>query len=223
MIKRTWQVPLSIAFFLFGVLVFTQYNTQLALLNSLSMQKPEDLVILVKNLNEKRNALSTEVSSLTKLRDTLEKKASAGYSLATNLDNELKQLKISTGATLIEGPGITISITGGSNLMYLDLVDLINELWVSGAEAISINDQRITLNTVISQGENNNNQMVITIDNKPLLNPIVINGIGNADTLEKGLTFTGGIVDNLNTLYQVYPVIKKEENIRIPQAKNAVY
>ncbi|MGI6712319.1 MAG: DUF881 domain-containing protein [Bacillota bacterium] len=216
MIKKQWHIPLFIALLIFGMLVSIQYKTQLAVIHSLSNQKTEDLVALVKNLNEKRNMLESEVEELNRTKRSLEEKSTAGQSLVTNLEKEMEHLKTITGTIPVQGPGISITITGDSFLMYQDLIDLVNELWVSGAEAVAINEFRITNNTVISHGEDANHQPVITINNQQLLYPIVIRAIGKADTLEKGLTFTGGIIDNFNTIYQVYPVIKKEKNLKIP-------
>lgn len=216
MIKEKWQVPLFIALFIFALLISTQYRTQMAYLSSLSSQKSEDLVAIVKSLNEKRTSLETEVDNLLKNKRDLDEQAAAGTSMTESLNNELHQLQVLNGTVPVQGPGVVITITGESNLMYLDLIDLINELWVSGAEVVSVNDVRITSSTVISQSEDAKHKLTITVNNKPLLSPVVIKAIGSADTLEKGLTFTGGIIDNLNTLYQVYPTIKKNDKITIP-------
>jgi len=216
MIKEKWQVPLFIALFMFGVLISTQYSTQQALENSLSNQDQEDLVTLVKSLNEKRGQLETEVDNLFKTKLSLDEKAALGSNLVSSLETELRQLRLLNGTVPVHGPGVLITITGDSNLMYLDLIDLVNELWVSGAEAVAINEHRIENNTTIYRAEDANHRLVITINDEPLLSPVIIKAIGNPDTLEKGLTFTGGIVDNLNTLYQVFPVIKKQEDMTIP-------
>ncbi|MGI6065242.1 MAG: DUF881 domain-containing protein [Bacillota bacterium] len=216
MIKKHWQIPLFVALFIFALLLSTQYRTQIAYVNSLSTQKSEDLVAIVKSLNEKRNLLEAELDKLVKIKRSLDEEYTAESSLVANLTKELQRLQVITGAVPVEGPGIIISITGDSNLMYLDLIDLVNELWVSGAEAIAINNIRIDNQTVIFHGEDANHRLAITVNHQPLLSPVVIKAIGNPDTLEKGLTFTGGIIDNLNTLYSVYPVIKKEEKVTLP-------
>lgn len=216
MLRKDWQLPLFIAFLVFGLLISTQYNTQLAVLDSLTGQSTEDLVSLVKSLNENRNKLEEEVNSLLLTKRSLDEQVLAGSILVTNLNNEIKQLKVINGTVPIHGPGVRITITVDSNLYYRDLIELVNELWVSGAEAISINEYRIENNTMISEAEDANERLVITVNNKPLLSPVVIKAIGHPDTLDKGLTFPGGIIDNFNTLYQVFPVIKKEENVVIP-------
>lgn len=220
MIKKAWQIPLFISFFLFGLLVSTQYTTQQALINSLSQQDQGDLVTLVKSLNEKRGKLELEVDNLIKNKESLDEKTALGSDLVTDLQAELKQLKIINGTIPIHGSGVTITITGDSNLLYYDLIDLVNELWVSGAEVIAVNDHRMDNNTQISQAEDANHRLVITVNGKPLLSPVVIKAIGSPDTLEKGLTFTGGIIDNFNTLYQVYPVVKKQDDLTIPASAN---
>lgn len=220
MIKKNWKTPLFIALFMFGVLVSTQYSTQRALENSLVSQDQGDLVTLVKSLNEKRGQLEIEVDNLFNSKTSLDEKAAVGSNLVTSLETELKQLKLLNGAIPVHGTGILITITGDSNLMYLDLIDLVNELWVSGAEAVAINEHRITNTTTIYRAEDANHRLVITINNEPLLSPVVIKAIGNSDTLEKGLSFTGGIIDNLNTLYQVFPVIKKQEDLTISAASS---
>ncbi|MDD2569159.1 MAG: DUF881 domain-containing protein, partial [Clostridia bacterium] len=111
-----------------------------------------------------------------------------------------------------------ITITADSPLMNVDLVDIINELRVTGAEAIAVNDVRITSYTSIGEGVDANNNAIITINGSRLLTPVVIKAIGKPATLQEGLTFPGGIIDNLNTLYNIYPTIKQSEKLTIPAA-----
>lgn len=215
-IKEKWQVPLFILLFIFSLLISTQYKTQLAFVNSLSSQSKEDLVALVKSLNEKRKQLEIEADNLIEIKRSLDEKAVKGTSLISSLENERKHLEVIAGMVPVHGQGITTTISGDSNLEYHDIIDLLNELWVSGAEIVAINDTRIEVSTIISQREDADHKLVITINNKPLLSPVIIKALGDPDTLKKGLTFPGGIVDNFNTIYKVYPVIKKEEDIMIP-------
>jgi len=215
MINQKWRFPLFVALFVFGFLISTQYSTQQAVVNSLSSQNQEDLVALIKSLNEKRNQMEKEVDELVKTRNSLAEETTSRSNLYTNLSNELERLQIINGTIPIHGPGIKIIITGDSELYYKDLIDLVNELWVSGAEAVSINHSQVLSNTIISQ-DTNDNKLIIKVNNKALLNPIIIEAIGNPETLEAGLTFPGGIIDSFNMLYQVFPVIKQEEDVVIP-------
>ncbi|ATW26385.1 DUF881 domain-containing protein [Candidatus Formimonas warabiya] len=219
MFRKKWQVPLFCTLLIFGLLMSAQYNTQVAVLNSLASQSSEDLVTLVKQLNEKRIQLEQEVTGLEGTKRSLDQQAAADSTLVASLKNELKQLQVIDGNVPVHGPGIKITITQDSNLYYRDLIDLINELWASGAEAIAINEYRIMNNTVIYEAEDVNHNLIITLNNKPLLSPVIIKAVGHPDTLEKGLTFSGGIIDTLN-IYQVFPVIKKQEDLVIPIASS---
>ncbi len=212
-VKKPWHLPLAFALLVFSFLCAMQYNTQQKVLTSLENQKTEDLVALVRNLNEKRNSLEAEYDNLYSLY--------ASFGIAATVEDQIKQLRIFTGAVPVVGPGITITITGDSPLVYLDLIDLTNELKVSGAEVIAINDMRLQGNTRIAQGIDADGKFIITLDGRKLLSPVIIKAIGKSDTLEKGLTFPGGIIDTLNNNYNVYPMIKKEEKIHIPAIETA--
>lgn len=209
-----------IVFLIFGLLLTVQYRTKIAAENSLANQKQEDLVAILKNLESNRARLEAELESLQNTKKSLAAKAEAGISLNNSLQKQIRQYQIATGTVDVAGPGISITITADSNIMNYDLIDLVNELWISGAEAVAINDIRILDTTTIEQTEDKNHNVVLTIDGKVLLSPIIITAIGDSATLEKGLTFPGGIIDNLNTLYQVYPQIKKSDIVFIPMATN---
>ena len=119
--------------------------------------------------------------------------------------------------------------------MYYDIIDLVNELFSSGAEAVAINDTRFTIHTVISEKETvvdtkdeygntyKKESYIPTIDGKEILYPIVIKAIGDPLTLETGLSYPGGIIESLNSLYMVYPIIKPSDNLVIPAAKSYSY
>jgi uncharacterized protein YlxW (UPF0749 family) len=98
-------------------------------------------------------------------------------------------------------------------ILYVDIIHIVNELWASGAEAIAINDYRITQDTSIFYAENEQN-MSITVDNNNLTYPIIIKAIGDPNNLDKGLTMPGGIMDNLS-LYRAYPIISKVDLLTI--------
>ena len=52
-------------------------------------------------------------------------------------------MRLINGGLAATGPGITVTIDGDTPVLAMNLVDLVNELWASGAEAISINGHRM--------------------------------------------------------------------------------
>jgi uncharacterized protein YlxW (UPF0749 family) len=69
---------------------------------------------------------------------------------------------------------------------------VLNELKISGAEAIAINGQRLHANSYIKC-----NGPVITIDGKQFPAPFVIEAIGDTDVLIPSLELSGGVLDQL--------------------------
>ncbi len=216
------QLPLVFVFIAFGYLLVAQINTQSALSGSLEAQTIDNLSIIAINLSQNNQQLENELYSLQSNLTSVQEKVNSGSSLATSVESNINHLSAAIGTKAVQGKGISITITTDSNLLYYDLIDLVNELFVTGAEAVSINDVRITGNTLISEVYDIDHYTII-INGAPLLSPVVIKAIGDPATLVKGLTYSGGIIDNLNILYQVYPVIKQQDLVEIPAARLDVF
>lgn len=97
------------------------------------------------------------------------------------------------GTSDVNGEGITIAINDGSDLVHQeDLIILIDELKNSGAEAISINDQRITYSSYLYCDGG-----VILIDGQKIGNPFFIKAIGNSSTMYSSMTRNKGYIATL--------------------------
>ncbi len=212
---KSWQITATLVLLVLGILLSVQFRTQQNFENSLISQSTEDLVAMWKNLDKKQVALQQEISELKSQKELLTLQSQAGQNDLSNIQQEIEKLKMVSGQKMLEGPGITLTITEDSQLLYLDLIDIVNELWASGAEAIAINDQRVTFNTAFWDTERDG-KIVLLQNGRQILYPIVIKAVGDPQTLEKGLTFPGGLIDNLETLYSIYPQINVNENIIIP-------
>lgn len=163
--------------------------------------------------------LETKETKLDKLR---EKASSTGESSET-VRGDLETNNAALGLTEVVGQGITITLkdgtgTGGSKLdlssylvHYSDLIEVINSLKNAGAEAISVNDQRITNSTAISCVGN-----VIKVNNEKVGVPFIINAIGSPEKLYGALTMLGGYIDKLKD-EGVSVTVDKQTSITIPK------
>jgi uncharacterized protein YlxW (UPF0749 family) len=126
-----------------------------------------------------------------------ERRAQLQLSSQGGLADEVSNLALVTGASAVRGPGITVTLddapdaeaTAGADpreqqeadngrVLDQDLQLVVNGLWDAGAEAVSINGQRLTaLSAIRSAGE------AILVDYRPLAPPYVVSAIGNPDTL----------------------------------------
>ena len=117
------------------------------------------------------------------------------------LQKELNDLKMLLGETDVQGEGIiiTISETGikDDRINYEDLLYIVNALKSAGAEAISINNQRIINRTDIVDINADSNSAYIKVNGKRILSPYTIKAIGNQTYLESALLGSGGYVDEL--------------------------
>ena len=213
-----WQAPLAIVFLCFGFLAIAQYRTNLAYSSSLEAQNYSNLSTLALGLMDRRSQLLSEVNALKNELEDIENNLHSGVTLADTIETRISTLQTATGVGAVSGPGVSVTITSeSSQLIAYDLIDIINELFVSGAEAVSINNQRITAQTQIADLDGGFGNFSIVIDGQTLLSPVVIRAIGNPTTLEAGLVYTGGISDILRILH-IFPIVKQEENISIPAA-----
>ncbi|NLF80263.1 MAG: DUF881 domain-containing protein [Clostridia bacterium] len=230
-----WIAPLTVVFFCFGLLLMAQFNTAQAKRQALENESSANLAMIIKGVTSNKEELTAQLAALKDELKESEALIASGKSLNNAVVNRILTLSAVTGDRQVTGPGITVTITGESNLMYYDLIDLINELFASGAEAIAINETRFTTHTSITEkavrktaydGAGNlisEAGYVPLINGKEVLYPIVIKAIGSPATLETGLTYPGGIIESLNSLYMVYPVIKQMDNLLIPAAPEYIY
>ena len=216
--RKSWQIPVTIVLIFVGILLTLQFQTQTRVLTDLTAQKTEHLITMVRNLSYKRTSLMEELEAIETTLQELKVSGAADTNIIENLNSDLKRLNIVNGNREVSGPGLTVTFSAYDPILYTDLILIINELWAAGAEALAINETRITFNSIIFYGEENNS-MYITADHIPLSFPIVIKAIGNPNTLDKGLTLPGGIMDNL-ALYQAFPEIEQVEELTLPAAEN---
>ena len=144
-----------------------------------------------------------------------------------NSDLESKEEEITNGNKIIglsevTGSGVIVTLTDSkkdissslnpSELVVhdLDVLSVINELKNAGAEAISINDQRLTPNSGIICGGN-----IIDVNGEKVGAPFVIKAIGLPEQLA-ALNRPGGYLVRLKE-YSIGVEFKKSNNITIPK------
>lgn len=108
---------------------------------------------------------------------------------------QLQRDAVAAGVVPVTGPGLRIVLTDGdpssgggvpddgSELVQdNDLQVLVNGLWAAGAEAIAVNDQRLTSTTAIRSAG-----AAVLVDSTALSNPYTVEAIGDAATMQTRL------------------------------------
>lgn len=110
------------------------------------------------------------------------------------LNQDLQKANMSLGYTNVKGPGIIITLSDNEKrINYSDLLYLVNELRYAGAEAISINDERIVGTSDIVEIS----ETFILVNTQRIVSPYVIKAIGDSKYLESAISIKGGIKDEL--------------------------
>ena len=206
-----WQIYLAVTFILLGLMISMQIQTQDRLASDLSMQSTSDLSIMLKNLTDKRWQLTEEIEEAENNLATYQSAYQDDSALLNRVDGELERLQLINGTREATGSGIQINVDG--NMLASDLVLVVNELWGAGAEAVSVNGHRISINSGISYQEILA-ETYLTVDGQLLQNPIAVTAIGNGEILEKSITMPGGIADSLS-LYQIDLSVSLQDNLHM--------
>ena len=207
-----WQIYLAITFILLGLLISTQIQTQNRLDSDLASQSTSDLTIMIKNLTDRRLQLTEELTEAEFILEVYQEEYLDESLLLSQLNSDIARLELINGTVPAKGPGITVAVSG--NLLASDLSVLVNEFWAAGAEAVAINDVRITPYSGFNY-IGTSTATYLTCGDEILAEPIVLQAVGNGATLERSLTMPGGIADNLE-VYQIYLDIQMAEELHLP-------
>ncbi|MGL5576843.1 MAG: DUF881 domain-containing protein, partial [Sarcina sp.] len=197
--KISSQMPIAIMCAILGFMVVYQLKSIEAKNSSnLSLQDKEEVMIEIDRLKKEKEDFMKKNTELAKKLDQIEKNAVIKGELDKTTKESLDKTRMILGQDEVIGEGIKITLTLKSPLVIGQNPNLINEhevthlinlLKFSGAEAISINDYRVTQQTGI---KNASDFIWIGEEGRiSSLKPIEIKAIGNINDLKKGVTFPG--------------------------------
>jgi len=155
----------------------------------------DSLVSRVRAVQQQDNRLAAQAQALNSQLTTMRDQALSGNGVLTR---QLDRALLLAGQTAATGPGLqvvlsepppasgtapppragSVPIAAGNILTDRDVRSVVNELWADGAEAISVNNIRLTPTSAIRfAGE------AVLVDFQPITSPYTIRAVGNADNL----------------------------------------
>lgn len=186
---RVW---LMVALVVVGALVALSAMQNLRTAPARSQER-EELIARVDDMaahqDEARETVASRQAELRRLRaDIL-----SGSDVDKDLSERLERLDLAAGTIAAVGPGLVFVVDDASGndpkgqIVDLDLQQLVNGLWVAGAEAIAINGHRISSRTAIRGAG-----AAITVNYRSLTHPYRIEAIGDPDSLQSKWAETSG-------------------------------
>ncbi|MBP7072034.1 MAG: DUF881 domain-containing protein [Clostridia bacterium] len=220
-----YQIAVAIVCLVLGIMVSIQFRTVKQGVGPVSEYRARELAAQLKKVREEnvklQNVKNDYESKIKEFEDT----ASQGSAYAKILKDELDQARILAGIEDVEGPGITVVVddlkfsekVNYPLISYSMLLELLNELNAAGAEAVSINEQRIISTSEIRQIGG----IHININTVSFAPPFVFKAIGDPKTLEAALRLREGIAEKLENS-GVAVTITQEQLIKISKYNGVI-
>ena len=219
--KKLEAIILMVMCFILGTAIAIQINTvnNNGTTNS-SNQEESNLKTQVLKMKEKYENQYAELEKVTKELEETRQQATSNNGELEELENKIKKDNLILGNTDVTDSGVKITLIDGKETSQIDTESLlihaenvlavVNELKNAGAEAISINGNRIVTTTAISCDGN-----VIVVNGEKISSPIEITAIGLSEQLAT-LNRAGGTLDYFTSLGKTVE-FKKLQNIQIPK------
>jgi len=180
---------------------------------TIAAQRAEELTVRLKEVQADRDKLAKELDEYRAGR------------ISGAAQKEMDELKARAGETEMEGKGIIFTLddskqvakAGENKNLYIihdeDLLRVVNELRSAGAEAISLNGQRL-----IGSSEIRCVGPTVLVNERRLAAPFVISAIGNPQTLESSLKLRGGVIENFK-FWGIKADVMQSDKVRVPAYK----
>ena len=205
------QLVAGVLVFLVAVGAVTQVRTN-ATDQEYSNARQDDLVQILDGLNSESRRLQSETEDLEQTRQSLRSGADKERVARSETQRRVSQLGILAGTVAAEGEGVRITVTDPQSKLSPELMlEGIEELRDAGAEAIQINHKvRVVASTSFGGSAG-----ALRVDGVKIGGPVVIEAIGDSDSLASGASFRGGFADQVSANAQGEVKISKQAKVTI--------
>lgn len=220
--KVVSQITLAVVFLILGYILTNQFK-EISRNENVNTNNSGDIYNDIAKLKNQKINIQKKIDDYQSKMSEYETSVSNTNTQNQKILEDLKDSRISSGIVDAKGPGVVIDfilkndiLDSNSNLYIINsnmLVVLVNKINTVGADAVSINDIRITSRTKITESGNS-----ILIDENKIspFKKITVKAVGNKDTLENQLNMQGAFTfDDFNKKYNVS--MTKSDNISIPK------
>ena len=183
----TITVTIGLTCLILTAVIFIQFKTiNQTDITSLENMREDELRTEISNFKKKAEEVSKQIEETNLKISEYEETISTDKEASELLEKELEQQNNLLGKNDVKGSGVIITLTDtrAQKITSEDLRELLNELRIDGAEAISINGQRIVYDSyVVDIGGT-----YISVNGERIVSPYEVKAIGNPTYLESGLS-----------------------------------
>lgn len=206
--RGQWAVAALL--FLLGFVLAVQVQTTSE--DVLGSARTSDLVRILDDISAQRERLDAEESRLRANLSALVSGADQARAARESTRDRLQSLQVLAGTVPVHGPGVAVTISDPDGVLDSgDLLDAVQELRDSGAEAIAIDGARVVATTAIVDSPEG-----IAVGDKVVSAPYEVTAIGEPGTLEAGLSFPGGVVESVREAGASTTISQREKVVIAP-------
>ena len=196
-------VTIGIICILFTSIMFVQFKSvQVIEASGVGQKRETELRTEYSALKDKSDEMKQQLEEIQNTTKEYIDQSSDVQATMDLLKSDVDKARCDLGYTDVKGPGIILTIADGKNaandkeqvVTYNDLIMTINELKYAGAEAISLNEERVVNNSFVA----NISEYMVMNDNR-ISGPYTIKVIGDSKNLESVINIKGGIKDYLES------------------------
>ncbi len=208
MASRTAQWSLFGIALVIGLLLVGQLRSQ-ARPSQLSSLSAQELSTLIETLSARNRELRTGLTDIQNQLREYRTSGTAGQSAIDTGREDLRRLTAFAGLGPVEGQGLRITVEGDLDAIALN--DLINELRNAGAEAIAVDDVRVTARSVAIMGPR-----ALEIDGVEIGRRFILSAVGSPSGLQSAIERPGGILSQLRLFIAASIDLRQVELLELP-------
>jgi uncharacterized protein YlxW (UPF0749 family) len=190
--QRAATALIAVLCLLLGVAIATQVRRTHAG-DTLADQRPQDLVVLLDGLQQREALLRREIADAQAALDRLRASGDSSAAALAEAQRRARALAVLAGTSAAAGPGLRIEITDRQGVVGPgELLDALQELRGSGAEAVQIAGVRVGVDSAFTGSAGS-----VMFDGTELTTPLEMLAIGDPPTMAAALNIPGGVVDTV--------------------------
>lgn len=217
--KQVMAITIGLVCILLLAVMFAQFRTvEKTDIAGIETAREEELRTMISTWKTRYEETNTKTQETYKKIAEYSNTAQSTQDTEKLLDEELNQTNMLVGKTSVEGEGVIITLSDNQNksIEETDLIFLMNELKLAGAEAISINEKRIVNMTDIVLVND-----TILINGERVTSPYIVKAIGDEKYLSSALSVkNSGYIDKYTNSGKTVSMTT-EKNIKIPAYNGA--
>ena len=212
--KITMTISIGCTALILTMVMFTQFKTvDKTDITAIETMRETELRTELANWKTKYEEVETKMQEQEARINEYKQELDNDENTSKILEQEVKEAENYLGYKELKGEGIIVTLSDSEthNIEPEHLLRLINELNSAGAEAISVNDERIVSASEIAII----NYSRIRINERPVSGPYVVRAIGDKKYLESALTIKNGFIDEIKNDYRNAEIVV-DDNVVIP-------